>query len=1666
MLSPTSNKTLCETESIDDASGGDHNNSLKITVEDAPQLATSASMLRGRCSATPFNSRSGEYRATFQVLPGTAIHAVEKTGAFIANITEGTLTNPSEARRRVLINVSAVVIEADRNLTEEELSTKAILATINRQLKFIESHKDKINNSSEDLHHVSQMTARNLKTLAESLPTVINVPREHWSIKEDNPQETNSAGACISLELSGAEGLAEVVGLLHIRTEEWERKRLTPLILPEVVAIFYPHLDIFDAVLTTSVNTERSLKRPIVFRMRGTCLQITSPVVEMDASTLTHDTENSRDESYRTSEGEEWSLSLPSQTGGQSSSLRKIVKVSPAPTPMKGKIGVNHFNQHPSIRRVETLRASIDPVGRHKGSGGLPIAIHLPNITRNVVNCRPSRSSCPDGLSSPNVDYYFTGSCRLMTAEGTSGFSDNNYQAQQPKEKQPSPLTSLGGARTLEEVAEMAVKEYSRSKKRTVGWSNNTPIEIPSQREQGAKCLSSTVGGRLAFYYWNHNDICSILLSSPANIGMCLDTRFLLSNNTDKTLGATADPMSTVICAHVKESNDEWTNVVAAAVIHDTGRFSATDLSFSPTIDGDTVRAMVAASSFDNNYNAGMLSHSLVLNSIAGNRNSIGCKNRARSIVVEATMEYGSSLKDAEDYEVWATGFVQALAIAVADHLDLDRRLGNGGEVRPPLVDHFLFPSEELMADRRNGPGIYSWDDPVRAVVELYRWVCETRIRRVSSARVANHRAGDWAAMHTAVLELLLSPCFSAIVASGVWAMQSARDFMAWVVEDVILTSCSSTLAKRSALVLDRSTLDEMGRLALTWVVVLSASQNKGLCVAFSGGKVGPGSFYIEPGRDLARATLSPIPSRLMKEPWRWLTRNRNKRQMTRRRRTVSSNSLPISDAGVAFSLPTSSLSPACYPKNISIVILGPPRQPSAHQRRVALSRGATTSFIDYSPPPALIQDFSRYSDNVDINRGSSFSAIPGFSNERALGNLEANLVSGTTKSNSIIGEKKYNNNPPKLSSNTSPYAKTEANILEHITLSLPCDGTFASSDANLSSASTATSTGNRYVSIINGQNEVVFWDPLLSRQSLIQAADSKSDALPDLNDSDVAEVFLRERLGPILKGKMVFQPSIGAADAASEGFRWLRWQLLADSGIEGLVIEGQTSNITKDLFSQADDIEADSVDGNNNAAAAAAAAAADDDDDDDDDDVDDDNDEKLQHIKLDNVNDSKGCEPDISSGWWRDRGKSTSTESILRTILKTLGPETKDDGTRATNAIGSRSSTAFQKFIGPSRAELILGESSKLTFNSIKDYSSRTINVTDTELFLRQKFPYVLASIIQRLAIVVGKDELGVIHDVCESISNILADSLLIAVNPDITEQMLKSIPGRFGVSISGRDGSLSVLNSNKDTDNVSQSPILKSSTSNYTKESIIKHLESAMVPPPASRLLSTSELVKLASSGGMNNLRRHRRKGQQSHDNIDRSAIHLSSLPHLTSIYVPTNPHKILTDDQWFDVLVRVEAGTRQATVRTTEELEVARDRGEQLAKLALGASEILKTNDTITDEQANWLRRRADNLIPIRDTALKNAAIITNTPKLVAIPSYNLSAVVRTLSDTDYYSVIPNVWLRCNWIDIVTLAVRLALVPLAFTVSRGVVIGNKIAILFNSSSSLIRAEAALNN
>nr|BDW09908.1 MAG: wsv289-like protein [Marsupenaeus japonicus pemonivirus] len=1624
----------------------------KITVEAVPQLA----VRDAKCSAIPFNSRIRGHRPPFQVLPGTATRAIEKTGAIISNITEGALTNPSEARRRVLIDVSAVVIEANRNLTEEELSTKALLATINRQLKTLEAHEDKINCHSEDLNRVSQMTVRNLKTLANSLPTVINVPRECWSVDEDDHLEVDRAGACISLELSGAEGLAEVVGLLHIGTEEWERKRLTPLVIPGAVAIFYPLLDIFDAVITNSASTERSLHRPIVFRMRGTRLMITSPVVEMCAAASTRDSDT-RSDGHRAGEGEEWSLSLPSEAHSRTSGLCKVVRVSHAKSPT-GRVGsengIGHFNQHPSIRRVEKLRASIDPIGRH--SGGLPIAIHLPNVTRDVVSCPTRRSSCLDDPSPHNLDYcrrdddyyyyyYFTGSCRLVTTESAGAFSIND-QVQRARATCSSPLTTsaLGGAKTLDEVAEMALKERTKSENRSASHSNAKVEESPPQGEREAKC-PSPVGSRMVFYYWNHSDICSILRSSPGNLQMYLDTRILLGNVTSDS-PVFADPTSTIVRAlPVGDDGEDWTRVVAAAIVHDTGQFSATDLSFFPTIDRDTVKMMVTASSFDNGYNAEALSRLLVYNSLGGGRNITGSVNGARSIVVEATMKFGSSLNDTEDYEVWATGFVRALSIAVADRLDLDRRLGNGGEVRPPLVDHFLFPSEELMADRRNGPGLYSWDDPVRAVVELYRWVCETRIRRVSSAKVAHHSAGDWAAMHTAVLEHVLSPCFSAIVASGVWSMQSAREFMAWVVEDVILTSCSRTLAKRAALVLDRSTLDEMGRLALTWTVVLSASQNKGLCVAFSGGKPGPCSFYLEPGRDLAGATLSPIPSRLMKEPWRWLTRNRDDR-----RRNVSDRSKPISEAGISFPLSTSSLTPACYPRDILVVITGPPR--ARKRRRLdQIPRGALPSFIDYSPPPALIQYISHRDGSAGGNGGQS-PVLPGFSAERASGMLEASLVSGATVNRSKVGDKQRSAKPSKLHSSSSLYAKTGADILEHVTLSLPCDESFGSGDANFTSATAATGTANRYVSIVNGQNEVVFWDPLLSRQSLIKAADSKSDSLPDLNDSDVAEVFLRERLDPILRGKMVFQPSIGAVDAASEGFRWLRRQLLS-GGSDGLIIEGQASNTTKHLFSQTGDGETDDND-----------SGIDDDDGHDNNEEEEEEEEESYNIHKVWTEGVKGCTADISSGWWRDGGKIASTESLIRTILKALGPdETKSNDTHIKGFPVMRSS-ALRKFLAEDRAESTSGGSKSA--NATSSYSFRTVDVTDTELFLRQKFPYVLASIIQRLATVVGKDEVGIIHDVCTSVSSILADSLLIAVDPNITEQLLKSIPGGFGVSISGSDGSISLLDTEGADVGSPPCPSASKNKTNDTKESVAKHLASTMVPPPVSRLLSASELARLASSGAMNSLRQSSGHRPKRHVIVDRSAVPLSSLPHLSSLYVPTNPRKILTDDQWFDVLVHVESGTRQAAMQASEELELARKRGEQLASLALETSAMMKTNENLTEEQADWLQRRADSLVPSRDTALRNAAIITNTPKLVAIPSYNLSAIVRTLSDADYYCVIPNVWLGWNWIDIVTLAVRLALVPLAYCVSRGIVIGNKIAILFNSSSSLTQAEAALNS
>ena len=1425
----------------------------------------------------------------YVVPPGTGISAIQKTTKAIADSTEGALLDSSDAKREVQLELTSVILETDIHITIGELSTDALMKHINGLLNALEKP---LVDTDATISHTSKFTKKQLKELSDSLPTIIKLKK--WWLKDN----------VVTFELRGNEGLHEICSLVHVgENAEWVLKRLTPFVVREGTAVFYPHLSIFDVVVTSLLG------RFIVFRLYNASLQLTSPVIEVAM--------DSKEQGSGERSSTDWGLVLPrvgddASSGSINLQVEKVIRTS-------------NDSDHPSVARVRRLRSAVDPVDRHAATGGMPISILVPNVTS------------PSALGNETRFRYFTGTCRFYQK------GDTKDSQPQREKKQPFFMNEI----LLLEIAQKVSNEYAKPDGLRSFQSENTPSDSKSPSADGGGG-----GGGLSFYSWDYEGLSKALESKECNLSMVLDARRVLRGQLDTGVcGRDNDVTAVTTVARASVSHVDGRDLEMAAAIHDTGRFCTCDnLAFAPDIDINTLTALVSSASTENDYNGEWLSHVLVFNSLRGS------ESKTEKMVVDAVIKFGRAVESPDEAEAWGTGLVRSLAMSVVDKLELDNEF-----------DRLLFPSPELTSDRLRSGG-YEWSDPLRAVVKLYRWVCGARIRRVAKAATGGvvHVADRWSSMHTAVLHLLLEPVFSSVVSSGVWAVVGGRRFVTWATRAIM--QLIDAPDKRAALVVDKPTLNAMGRLIITQVIILSAASNGGVCAVFGGGARSQ-CFYLEPGKDLVRHVLSSTPGQIMNDPW-----NAGKSSFVDRVKNEP-------DAkSVAFSIPTAILSSTGQQRDVTVIIHPHIQWPS----RPKYSSSSNGKVVDYSPPGALVL----------MLEGDTH----GFTRLRDSGMLEAKLAFGTTAADYPTNRSKEKRDPCKFPPNVA-VRKTDAKTLEHVTLFL------SGIQKNASMKSGGGANSAHYVSVQDGPTEVVFWDPMLSHRDLIKAAKDKPDAMPDLNDPDVSEVFLRDRLSPLVTNRIVFRPpTASAASIAYEALEWIRRQMLKYGG-EGVLIQGQKDGVD-DIFDD-DDYDCD-----------------------------------LPRDATDR----------LSPMWDSSDHNNSSAFGILQYMRRMLPAHELSDEVPSRPHL-----TPLERFLESPKTKVYRVDDSALPLAALPR------NVVEAECFLRQRFPLALASIIVRLAMIVNREELIIIQDICGSIASLLADSLLIAVDPNVTDKLLAGLPSSYGVSVSSQDGNISVLGASRSAPAAQQAQ-----TSLNAGEGIhsvmTRYLKSSMDDPPTSRLLTNQEMARLESSGCLNAVHYARYNGtplnSRTHT-IDRSAVLPTEFPLLTTLYVPVNPRHILADDQWAESLVLAEAGTRRAAIAAHEQRNTAIQAGKQLHKLA---TDWKKRNNSVREWEAEWLKQRVDKIVPIRDTALRNAAIMSLTPKLVQIEKYNLTAVVKTMTDMQFYATLPNLWLKWDWAEIVVLAVRLALVPLQYTVSGGFVLATKIALLFASSQNLNEVESVL--
>lgn len=378
---------------------------------------------------------------------------------------------------------------------------------------------------------------------------------------------------------------------------------------------------------------------------------------------------------------------------------------------------------------------------------------------------------------------------------------------------------------------------------------------------------------------------------------------------------------------------------------------------------------------------------------------------------------------------------------------------------------------------------------------------------------------------------------------------------------------------------------------------------------------------------------------------------------------------------------------------------------------------------------------------------------------------------------------------------------------------------------------------------------------------------------------------------------------------------------------------------------------------------------------------------------------------------------------------------------------------------------------------------------------FLQQDFTAVLTLILTRLMVVVSEKELPIIRKISNSVSKIMYNSLILALDPskNLDELMDKiavesnsngiymdnrglyqsvyeaTSEGGDGKGIGGLErnaapsGGVGVsdlatlLNRiNTKARKTNTNPTGPAQTQEQGRDNLTRAIDFS------SRLVG---LIQDSKKTGMDiEQQQFMRQKQQMIPKYMLSEMP-KPLPgkEYTSgqtLYVPVNPKEILTDIQWLSVLSDVEFGTRiTANARESTNSQSKKIEGEMIKLL-----ENWRNDNWNADKTIETYERYAAELVELNRVAAANKGFVSGRYTAVSIDKYNFIVLARSLIDMKFLIKIPNVWTRGDWRGAIETAVELAFMSLKENVSKGILAASRVSMLRGASESLANAERML--
>nr|BDV49967.1 MAG: wsv289-like protein [Metapenaeopsis lamellata majanivirus] len=389
---------------------------------------------------------------------------------------------------------------------------------------------------------------------------------------------------------------------------------------------------------------------------------------------------------------------------------------------------------------------------------------------------------------------------------------------------------------------------------------------------------------------------------------------------------------------------------------------------------------------------------------------------------------------------------------------------------------------------------------------------------------------------------------------------------------------------------------------------------------------------------------------------------------------------------------------------------------------------------------------------------------------------------------------------------------------------------------------------------------------------------------------------------------------------------------------------------------------------------------------------------------------------------------------------------------------------------------------------------NNKSFNIDNILFFIYKHLPMVLESIALRVMITCEAKEIELVKQIAINVSRIIADSLLICLDPKnaLNVKMTLEEP----VQLSFENGIISLRRKKRET-NVSDNMIEKINqnklnclaSSEYVtsliketniQEKYFGYIKSLLLPSLS--IIFTQEekeIIDQENSPILKNMMD--RRGFENinlswnDDNIlkpyivptfqtDDGSKHVlfSNMPDNVHIYVPIVPSSILTAKDIKIVLNTALERTKHLNDLKKKQIEnriiYGRQIIEKIKEMWMNSNiNENKIKEALQKDQISYLRN--NQLVSI-----KNEQILSKLPYFIDVNKYHLHLAIKNITDIDYYLKVPNFWRMMNIERMLVFAIELMLIQLGELINVGLDTAKQLSRVVDVTKCLYNTERSV--